>query len=109
MKDSDYIICVRGGGNFSARFYETLAMGRIPIFINTDCILPFDNLIDWKRYCVWVEKKELRNIGEKITTFHQSLSNEEFQKLQAECRIIWEQYLSREGEMSKLERIISIP
>lgn len=106
MKDSDYIICARGGGNFSSRFYETLAMGRVPVFINTDCILPFDNLIDWRKYCVWVEKEDLRNIGEKIIEFHQSLSNEEFIKLQVACRTIWQQYLSREGEMSKLETII---
>ena len=46
--DLDYTVCVRGGGNFSVRFYETLALGRIPIFIDTDCLLPFEDMIDYK-------------------------------------------------------------
>ena len=45
IKNSDYIICIRGTGNYSIRLYETLMMGRIPIFLNTDCILPFRNHI----------------------------------------------------------------
>ena len=38
---SDYTVCMRGGGNFSVRFYETLSLGRIPVFIDTDCLLPW--------------------------------------------------------------------
>lgn len=55
MITSDYMLCVRGAGNFSYRLYETLACGRIPVFINTDCVLPYDFIIDWKKYCVWLE------------------------------------------------------
>ncbi|WP_461599624.1 exostosin domain-containing protein, partial [Winogradskyella sp.] len=55
IKDSDYVLCARGVGNFSVRFYETLAMGRIPVFVNTDCILPHDNFLNWKDHVVWVE------------------------------------------------------
>ena len=35
LLDSDYILCIRGAGNFSIRLYETLMVGRIPIFVNT--------------------------------------------------------------------------
>ena len=45
---TDYTVSVRGGGNFSIRFYEALAMGRMPAFIDTDCILPFHNVVDWR-------------------------------------------------------------
>ena len=38
--ESDYVLCVRGAGNFSVRLYETLMMGKIPVFVNTDCLLP---------------------------------------------------------------------
>ena len=40
--DNLYGLCVRGFGNFSFRLGETLMMGRIPILIDTECILPFD-------------------------------------------------------------------
>ena len=35
MLASPYILCVRGAGNYSARFYEALALGRIPVLVNT--------------------------------------------------------------------------
>ena len=53
--ETDYAVCIRGTGNFSQRFYEVMAMGRIPVFVNTDCMLPFDHIVDWRQYCVWVE------------------------------------------------------
>ena len=45
---SDYTLCFRGSGNYSLRFYETLCLGRIPLFINTDCKLPFEDEINWR-------------------------------------------------------------
>jgi hypothetical protein len=95
--DSDYTVCVRGGGNFSVRFYETLCLGRIPIFVNTDCILPYDHLLNYKKYCVWVEQDEIPFIAEKVLAFHQSISEDEFRDLQLACRQLWLEYLSMNG------------
>ncbi|HEY9887965.1 MAG TPA: hypothetical protein V6D02_06150, partial [Candidatus Obscuribacterales bacterium] len=86
-----------GSGNISVRFYETLCMGRIPIFINTDCELPLASKIDWRRYCVWVEEAEIPHLSEKILAFHRSLSAAEFVDLQYECRQLWEQFLCPTG------------
>ncbi|MDX2078482.1 MAG: exostosin family protein [bacterium] len=95
--DSDYILCVRGAGNFSYRLYETLACGRIPVFVNTDCVLPYDFEIDWKQYCVWIEANEIDLIEQKVRDFHDKLSPEAFIALQKNCRKLWEDYLSPEG------------
>lgn len=94
---SDYIVCVRGTGNWSKRFYETLNWGRIPIFVDTDCILPFDFAVDWKRYCVWVERHELPFIAEKVADFHAALSPDDFRDLQQACRQLWLDRLSIDG------------
>lgn len=106
MMTSDYVLCVRGLGNFSKRLYETLAMGRIPVFVNTDCILPFDNIIDWKRYCVWVEQDEITHIGDIVSRFHDSITEEQFTQLQKDCRALWEKYLSGNGAMMSLQTLI---
>lgn len=97
MVDSDYIVCARGSGNFSYRLYETLCCGRIPVFIDTDCVLPYDFVIEWKKHCVWVEESELPLIAEKVAKFHRNLSPQDFMDLQHECRRLWEQWLSPEG------------
>lgn len=95
--DSDYTVCVRGGGNFSVRFYETLALGRIPVFINTDCSLPFDDTIDYRQYCIWVEEDQIPQIGEMIVAFHQALSPVQFRDLQFTCYDLWRERLSMDG------------
>lgn len=104
MRDSDYVVCVRGDGNFSYRLYEALCCGRIPVFINTDCVLPYDFAVDWKRYCVWVEADEVDQIEAKILDFHQRLSPEAFVQLQQDCRTFWEEYLSPHGYFKQLYR-----
>ncbi|AWK06817.1 hypothetical protein HYN56_22320 [Flavobacterium crocinum] len=95
--DNDYTVCVRGIGNNSIRFYETLCCGRIPIFVNTDCILPFEDTIDWKKLCVWVEEKDIHKIGEIVNEYHHNLSESEFKNRQVQLRKIWEDYLSPVG------------
>jgi Exostosin family len=94
---SDYVLCARGGGNFSHRFYETLICGRIPIFIDTDCVLPYHDSIDWKRFTVWCDESELESLPDRVADFHERLSPEEFLELQKACRRLWEERLSAHG------------
>lgn len=88
-----YTVCLRGAGNFSYRFYEALAAGRIPLFINTDCALPFADEIDWKKHCVWVEESQIPQAGAILRRFHDQLTPEAFAQLQAANRKLWEDYL----------------
>jgi hypothetical protein len=97
MINSDYILCARGGGNFSFRFYETLSCGRIPLFIDTDCVLPYDFEIDYKNFCVWVDRRDLSQADKKLYNFHENISEEDFISLQYNCRRLWQDYLSPEG------------
>ena len=97
LKNSDYVVCIRGAGNFSVRFYETLAMGRIPLFINTDCSLPLEEVIQWKKHVVWVEYKERHLVAKKVNEFHQALSETDFIALQQANRKLWEEYLKLGG------------
>ncbi|HEY9675149.1 MAG TPA: exostosin family protein [Waterburya sp.] len=106
--ESDYVFCCRGYGNFSFRFYEALSCGRIPVFVNTNCVLPYDFDIDWKKYCVWVEEHDISLIAEKVAEFHEKLQPKEFVELQYECRKIWKQRLSPEGFFANLYRHIPL-
>jgi FkbM family methyltransferase len=101
---ADYVLCVRGAGNFSYRLNEVLSSGRIPVFVDTDCVLPYEDFIDWKKHCVWVDVNDLDSIGEKIMAFHESLSREDFIGLQQSCRDLWVQWLSPEGFFANFHR-----
>jgi hypothetical protein len=52
MKNSQFTVCCRGSGNFSFRFYETLAAGRIPALLDDDTCLPFEEYIDYSKIIV---------------------------------------------------------
>jgi hypothetical protein len=94
---NDYTVCIRGAGNFSYRLYETLAAGRVPLLINTQCVFPFEEEIDWKSHCVWVEENEIDKAAEILKEFHAKLSPRQFIDLQRSNRELWEQWLSPLG------------
>ncbi len=102
MINSDYVLCARGAGNFSYRLYETLSCGRIPILVDTDCVLPYDDVIDWRQYCVWVDEQEIEAIGEQVLSFHSALTAKDFRGLQIRCRRLWEEWLSPQGFFAHL-------
>lgn len=102
MAASDYVLCVRGGGNYSYRLTETLALGRIPVFVDTDCVLPWADRIPWQEHVVWLDRRDLPRIGERIAAFHAALSAEAFEALQRRNRELYEEWLSPLGFHRKL-------
>lgn len=89
INNSAYVLCVRGAGNFSVRFYETLMMGRIPVYLNTDGFLPLTDQIDWKKHVVWVEYEERHQISDIVKSFHLNLTYEDFLQLLNMNRQLW--------------------
>ena len=80
LNENLYCLCVRGGGNFSFRFGELLMMGRIPILLDTDCILPFRESIPYETNCILITEDDLPNIREIVTDFHERHSEEDLIK-----------------------------
>lgn len=103
IAQSDYVLCVRGAGNFSVRFYETLMMGKIPIFVNTDCLLPFEDSINWKQHVVWIEWKDRKEIAQIVNDFHTAISQEAFLQLQLNNRKLWKETLSVKGMLDMMQ------
>lgn len=91
-----YTFCVRGVGNFSVRFYETLAVGRIPILLNTDCRLPLNNQIDWTKHCLIIDCNNKQTIVDQILEFHQGITDSGFETMQQANRNLWLNTLKRE-------------
>ena len=90
------------------RFYESLCLGRIPLFIDTDCKLPFEDQINWSDICIWVDASELNRIGEIVIDFHHSMTNNQFIEKQVYCRELWVNYLSKEGFYNYFQMYLKI-
>jgi len=106
IKNNLYGLCVRGDENFSYRLGEVLMMGRIPIIINTKCILPFKNLIPYEKNFIVVNLNELDNMIKIIEKYHNSHTEEELLKIQKENRSIWLKYFTPVGAFSSTLKIL---
>jgi hypothetical protein len=109
MRDSDYILCSRGGGNFSYRLYETMSASRIPVFVDTDSVLPFEQQIDWRSLCVWIDASDVESVGDAVAEEHRRLGPDGFRARCADCRRTWETYLSAEGFFGHLNLFLPSP
>lgn len=95
--ESDYTICMRGAGNYSYRFYETLCLGRIPVFIDTDCLLPFQDVIDYKSIFPRIDIKDLPHAADIVREYHDKMSPEAFIGIQRLCRWLWQEHMTPDG------------
>ncbi|HRH24003.1 MAG TPA: exostosin family protein [Candidatus Paceibacterota bacterium] len=90
---SDYALVVRGDANASVRFYEALSLGRIPLFLDTACVLPLEDRINYRDFCVFVDWRDTDQIGENLVKFHQSVTSERFVEMQHRAREAYQNYL----------------
>jgi hypothetical protein len=97
MTKNKYMFCMRGNGNFSYRFYETLCFGRVPILINTDTILPLENIIDWEKHIILLNPEEISDLPTIINTRKFDLKAN---------RELWEEYFSPHGFMKNLKKYL---
>jgi hypothetical protein len=106
MARNVYNLCCRGTENYSVRFYETLCMGRIPVVVDTDLVLPFDDQIDYQQHCVWIHKHELHRAAEILKDFHRSKSNAEIRHMQVSNRRVWETWLCHRSYYPRLAELL---
>jgi hypothetical protein len=98
--ESDFIICVRGAGNFSYRLYETICLGRIPLIIDSDISLPFDNLENHRKKFLIIN--DLNNIESEILNYWSKINN--YEELQKNLITLWEENFSPLGFIKKLNK-----
>lgn len=92
-----YILCGSGYGNYSYRFYEALSAGCIPVLLNSNCVLPFEDRIPWKDLVVWVESDQIHRTAALIEAFHQRFNPATFLAHQRYLRQVWQTSCTRDG------------
>lgn len=97
LLDSDYALVVKGDANSSVRFYEALSLGCIPLFVDTACVLPLEDRISYKDFCVMVDWRSVDTVGEKLRAFHDALTPEAFTHMREEARRAYKEYLRKDA------------
>lgn len=91
--ESDYALVVRGDANASTRFYEVLSLGRIPVVIDTECMFPLEDEINYREFCVFINYTNIKKAPEILADFHKKLSPDDFIAMQKKARHIFKDYL----------------
>lgn len=89
---SDYVLCVRGSGNYSGRFYMALNAGRIPVVVDTDGVIPYEEELE----IIKVPINSLAKIGDLILEHFERTSEQELKDMKLRNRIAYHQFLSPE-------------
>jgi hypothetical protein len=70
IENSKFVLCPRGQGLNSIRFFEAVAAGRIPILISDNVKLPLSDMIDWSSVIIQLsEDFECEDLNFKIKHF----------------------------------------
>lgn len=93
ISNSDFVLTPKGDGNFSVRFFETLAVGRIPVLIDTDVVLPLESLINYDDFVLKVPYRNLNHIGNIVMDVYEGLTEEKFEAMQRAAREAYVKYL----------------
>jgi hypothetical protein len=93
IEGSDFVLCVKGNGNYSYRFYETLSLGRIPLLLDTACCLPLEDTIPYDDFVCRVPLADLAQIAARARAWYEACSSEEYQRRQRLARSMFEHAL----------------
>lgn len=102
IMNSDFSLAIRGDANFSQRFYEILSLGRIPIFFDTDCVLPLENEINYEEFMLRIDYRDIKKSADIIASFYENITPDQFKQMQEKAREAFEMYLKADIFFSRV-------
>ena len=101
LRECDLALCVRGDANASQRFYEALSASRVPLFLDTDCVLPLEEIIPYDDFILRIPSGDIAQISRHVRAWEGSHRPSTFEERENRVREIFEQYL-------RLDRYFSV-
>lgn len=87
------MLCLPGLGPLSVRLFEAMFFGRIPVVLKDFGRLPFEDSIAYDRFCVFISRSELQNIGDVLWNRLQGCRHEHADMCREACAT-WHRYFS---------------
>jgi len=101
IKNSTFPLATRWNWNYSYRLYEIMSLWKIPLFIDTNCRLPFDNEIDYKNMFIRVPFDDIENV-DKYVNDYVSKNRNHLEEIQKNIRNIYENYFKLSSYYTKI-------
>lgn len=88
--NSTFCLVPRGRRLGSFRFLESLQAGCIPISLSNGFVLPFQEVIDWKKAVITCDERQLFQLPHVL----RNVADDDILSLRAHSQFLWEQYFS---------------
>lgn len=88
INNSTFIMVARWHWNHAYRLYECMSVGKIPLFIDTNCRLPLEDRINYKDLFLWIPYKNINDIDKYINEYLHKHKNE-LDKIEDEIKNIY--------------------
>ncbi len=95
IRESMLVLCPRGTGANSIRFFETLSMGRIPVLISDDVMLPFERDINYDEFILRIPEQDVEDVPQIILKWLEEHSMEALIKKCVMSRMTWQLFFSK--------------
>lgn len=102
INQSLVVLSPKGDGNYSNRFIEALAAGRIPAFIDTDIILPFEDEIDYSAITIRIAMRDIDQTGDRIADWCEGKTEDDFREISNNAKKVFEQFLKQDVAYKRL-------
>ena len=106
IRDTHYVLTIRGSGNYSIRLFETFAAGRIPVMIDSNQYLPYEDVIPWQELGVWVPFDKFESITDLFFDYHKNLGEKGFAAAVKRISQTYQDFLSRDATLIQIEKIL---
>ncbi len=93
LRECELALCVRGDANASQRLYEALSARRVPLLVDTDCVLPLEEVVDYDAALLRTPARELATLPTRVRSWWERETSESFLARGAHARDIYERYL----------------
>lgn len=104
---STFTLVVRWYWNYAHRLYETMSAGRIPLFIDTSCRLPFENEINYEDLFLIVPFNNIDNIDVYISLYLKKHQND-IKNVEMKIRDTYEKWIKMDSFFTNIMKYISL-
>jgi hypothetical protein len=99
---SKFTLCPRGYGLSSFRLYETMQLNSVPVYIFNKRFTPFEDILDWKEFCILIHESEISQLKEKLLSISENKYNEMLKRGQE----VYKNYFTLEKTSQQILRIL---
>ena len=97
LRSSLTVLCPRGEGENSIRFFETFSAGRIPVLVADNALLPMEDVIPYQECMLQIGSRDLEHAGSLLFEWLTAQNDNQLINRCHTARVIWDSFFSSTG------------